>query len=153
LQRELNRLLHEWRMAEQRWERVPAGDPEALTARDAVLRGWLAYNAAAGTFAEHDIVLLADDAMTCVSAFGPTVTVLQYEPDALVGRHVVELTPPDLREQMESTWRALIEAGRVEGETALARADGTPIMTRFTARAHHPLPGLHYSRFRLNGSR
>jgi PAS domain-containing protein len=147
MQRELSRLLREWREAEQRWE-VAAGSGDGDGARREVLRAWLAYNAAAGSFTPDEIVLLADDRLNVVSAYGPTASVLRYEPDALVGRSILELTPPEAEGEATATWQTLLRVGQLEGRYPLRRADGTLVMTRLVARAHHPLPGLHASRHR-----
>jgi PAS domain-containing protein len=116
--------------------------------RRAVLTAWEAYNRAADAFAEDEFILVADDSMTYVGAFGPTESLLGWTNEELTGRTIADVTPPDALDVMDSSWRAFVMAGRLEGVYPLQTRDGRIRLTRFTARAHHPIAGLHVSRHR-----
>ena len=142
----LTRLLTAWREAEADWERTPDDDPAVGAARVAVLRAWEAYNRAAGSIEPAEVVLVADSSRTYVGAFGPTERLLGWSSAELVGKTISDVTPGDALDDMDTSWRAFILAGRLEGEYRLRRADGGLVTTRFRARAHHPVNGLHVAR-------
>jgi len=144
--KDLPRLLRQWRDAEMRWAQTPVDDEAQGDLRRSVVEAWREYNSAAGTFGEDEIVLLADDTMTYVSVFGPTERVLGWSNEALVGRPIAAVTPPDSMELMASEWSAFTSRGELEGQYPLLARDGSRVMTHFRARAHQPLPGTHLSR-------
>lgn len=139
-------LLQRWREAEMRWERTPHDADANGEVRRAVIDAWRAYNEAAGSLGEDEMVLVADDSMAYVAVFGPTERVLGWPCDALVGRSISEVTPPESMALMEAHWSEFMTRGRLEGTYPLLTRDGGRVMTRFHARAHHPLPGFHTSR-------
>ena len=144
--RDLPRLLADWRTAEAAWERTPQDDPAIEDARAAVLRAWEAYNRAAGSFDTDEIVLVADNEQRYVAVFGPTQHLLGRSNAELTGKEISDVTPAEALAQMETAWRAFVTAGVLEGDYPLQHADGTILPTRFRARAHHPVNGLHVSR-------
>jgi PAS domain-containing protein len=146
---ELQRLLNLWREAELRWEATPADDPAIVDARRDVLSTWHAYNRAAGTLQSDEVVLVADDSMTYVEAFGPTDATLGWTNAGLVGKKIADVTPLDELDAMDESWRTFVMAGRLEGTYRLRTADGQVRHARFVARSHYPVAGLHVSRIRL----
>lgn len=146
---ELQRLLGLWREAELRWEATSADDVAIVDARREVLLAWEAYNRAAGTVQPDEIVLVADDSMTYVEAFGPTDATLGWTNAELIGRRIADLTPIDQLALMDESWRAFVMAGRLEGTYRLRTATGQVREARFAARSHYPVAGLHVSRIRL----
>jgi PAS domain-containing protein len=105
----------------------------------------------AGSFEKDEIVLVADDTMTYVAVFGPTEQVFGRPSEELVGRHMSSVTPPESLAQMDASWSEFAAQGRLEGTYPLLARDGRRVMTRFRARAHHPVPGDHTSRLRAVG--
>jgi PAS domain-containing protein len=144
----LSALLTSWRQAELRWEQTAVDAADMPEVRRAVLDAWESYNRAAGAFAEDEFVLVADDSMTYVGVFGPTAAMLGWTNEELTGRTIADLTPVDALDLMDASWQAFVIAGRLEGIYPLRTHDGRTITTRFTARAHHPVAGLHVSRHR-----
>ena len=145
----LDRLLADWRRAERAWEDVPAGSDGYAAARDDVLRAWRAYNEAAGVFAPDELVLVIDDDMRAVAAFGAADAVLGRPAHALVGARLCELFPPDAQDLLTETWRRFVADGHhLESEFPVLAADGSRVRTAFSASAHHPIPGLHVARHR-----
>jgi PAS domain-containing protein len=145
-------LLAAWRQAEGRWDATPLDDPSMPEIRRAVLRAWETYNRAAGSIAEDEVLLVADDTMTYVEAFGPTEAMLGWTNRELAGRTIADVTPTDALDLMDASWRAFVMAGRLEGLYPLRARDGRVVLSSFTARAHHPIAGLHVSRHRPAGS-
>ena len=147
---DLPALLGAWRQAEATWERTPMGDPSMPEVRRAVLRAWEAYNRVAGTIAADEILLIADDTMTYVDVFGPSEALLGWTNAELTGRTIADLTPTDATDLMEASWREFVMAGRLEGTYPLRTRDGGIVLSQYTARAHHPIAGLHVSRHRVD---
>jgi PAS domain-containing protein len=143
---DLPMLLRRWRDAETQWAQTPIHDDAIGRLRRSVIEAWRDYNAAAGTFGEDEIVLLADDTMTYVAVFGPTERVLGWASDALVGQPIAAVTPPDSVDLMAAAWAEFTSRGELEGQYPLLARDGSRVMTQFRARAHQPLPGAHLSR-------
>jgi PAS domain-containing protein len=141
-------LLSRWRQAEARWEEAHVDAPDMPDLRLDVLASWEAYNRAAGAFAEDELILVADDSMTYVGVFGPTEVMLGWTNEELKGRTIADVTPPDALDLMDASWRAFVMAGRLEGVYPLWTRDQRILASRFTARAHHPVAGLHLSRHR-----
>ena len=139
-------LLMRWRDAEVQWGRTPIHDNAAGALRRAVIDAWQAYNTAAGSFGDDEIVLVADDTMTYVAVFGPTERTLGWTSESLVGQPIAAVTPPDSIELMAASWAEFNLRGELEGEYPLLARDGSRVMTAFRARAHQPLPGAHLSR-------
>jgi PAS domain-containing protein len=144
--KDLAALLQRWRDAEMRWQQTAIDDDAHVALRRAVVEAWREYNAAAGTFGEDEIVLLADDTMTYVAAFGPTDRVLGWSNEALVGLPIAAVTPPESIDLMAAEWSVFTARGELEGEYELLARDGRRVTTHFRARAHQPLPGTHLSR-------
>src|SRR5687767_2959426 len=144
----LDRLLADWRRAERAWGDVPAGTDGYAAARDDVLRAWREYNEAAGVFAPDELVLVIDDDMRAVAAFGAADAVLGRPADALVGARLCELVPADAHGLLDETWRRFVADGHLECELPVVSADGSRVRTSISASAHHPLPGLHVARHR-----
>jgi len=149
---DLPALLSTWRRAEARWEQARVDAPDMPDLRQGVLIAWEAYNRAAGAFGEDEFLLVADDSMTYVGVFGPTEALLGWTNEELTGRMIADVTPPDALDLMDASWRAFVMAGRLEGVYPLWTRDQRIIATRFTARAHHPVAGLHLSRHRPEGA-
>ena len=147
--RDLPALLRRWRDAEMLWEQTPIEEDTGGALRRAVLDAWREYNEAAGTFNDDEIVLLADDTMTYVAAFGATERVLGWSTDALVGLPIAAVTPPESLDLMASSWTEFMTKGELEGQYQLLARDGTRVTTHFRARAHQPLPGTHLARHRV----
>ena len=148
---DLSALLSSWRRAEARWEEAHVDDLDMPDLRLAVLTAWEAYNRAAGAFADDEFILVADDSMTYVGVFGPTEAMLGWTNEELTGRSIADVTPPDALDLMDASWRAFVMAGRLEGVYPLWTRDQRIMSSRFTARAHHPVAGLHLSRHRPEG--
>jgi PAS domain-containing protein len=147
--KDLPTLLQRWRDAEMQWEHTPIHDAAGGALRRAVVDAWREYNAAAGTFGEDEIVLLADDTMTYVAVFGPTERVLGWPTEALVGQPIAAVTPPESLDLMAAAWSEFITRGELEGQYQLLARNGSRVTTHFRARAHQPLPGTHLSRHRV----
>jgi len=145
---DLPALLSRWRQAEVRWEQARVDAPDMPDLRRGVLVAWEAYNRAAGAFADDEFILVADDSMTYVGVFGPTEATLGWTNEELTGRTIADVTPPDALDLMDASWREFVMAGRLEGVYPLWTRDHRIIASRFTARAHHPVAGLHLSRHR-----
>jgi PAS domain-containing protein len=146
---DLPALLRRWRDAEMKWEQTPIRDDAMGELRRSVVEAWRDYNAAAGTFGEDEIVLLADDTMTYVAVFGPTERVLGWSCDALVGQPISAVTPPDSVDLMAASWAEFMSRGELEGQYSFLARDGSRVTTQYRARAHQPLPGTHLSRHRI----
>jgi len=143
----LHGLLDAWRTAEQRWDRS-TNDADRAAAQQAVLEAWLAYNEASGSHGPDEIVLVVDESMICVAATGPTDSVLGRSASDLMGRTVFDLAAGEEQDRIGPAWEDLLRSGRLTGSLTLRGRDGSPVRTTFTARAHHPLPGLRVSRHR-----
>jgi len=139
-------LLMLWRDAEVQWGRTPIGEDAGGKLRRAVIDAWQEYNTAAGTFGDDEIVLLADDTMTYVAVFGPTDRLLGWTSESLVGQPIAAVTPPDSIEFMAASWAEFNLRGELEGQYPLLARDGRRVVTKFRARAHQPVPGVHLSR-------
>ena len=142
----LSELLYAWREAEARLDHTSVEDPEHDAVGRAVVSAWAAYNREAGTLADDEIVLVTDGSMTYVAVFGPTERVLGWPSDELVGRAIADVTPPESMALMEASWAEFLMRGWLEGSYPLLARDRRVVMTRFRARAHHPIPGYHTSR-------
>jgi len=57
-----------------------------------------------------------------------------------------DLAAPDELEATPGQWLAFVSEGRQEGRFRLRTSEGVPVMLRYQARAHHPIPGFHLSR-------
>jgi len=134
------------------WGRTAIHDDAGGALRRVVVEAWREYNAAAGAFDEDEIVLVADDTMHYVAVFGPTERLLGWPGDSLVGRPISAVTPPESLELMAADWSEFSMRGELEGQYPLLARDGRRVATKFRARAHQPLPGIHVSRHWIVGA-
>lgn len=72
--------------------------------------------------------------------------VLGYEPSEIVGLRIRDVAVPDLRAGTPQEWSAFLASGRRDGTFRLSAKDGHPVLLRYQARAHHPVPGFHVAR-------
>ncbi len=138
--------LAEWRAAERAWEGMSPEAPGFRDASIAVLRAWLAYQAATEPAEPGTFALVADDDHAYVAVSAGVTAVLGYEPAELLGLHIEDIAAPDLAALTPEQWRAFLAAGRQDGEYRLLAKDGSTVAVRFQARAHYPIPRFHLSR-------
>ncbi len=143
-------LLASWRDAERTWEGMPPDSPGYREASVAVLRAWLAYQAATEAIESGTFALVADDDQTYVAVSDGVTPVLGYAPTELLGRRIEDIADPELAATTPEQWAAFLTAGRQDGEFRLVAKDGTIVALRFQARAHHPIPGFHVSRLTVD---
>jgi PAS domain S-box-containing protein len=139
-------LLASWRAAEREWESTSPTAPTFREASVAVLRAWLAYQAATEPTEPGSFALVADDDHTYVAVSAGVTAALGYEPAELLGRRIEDIAAPDLVALTPDRWRAFLADGRQDGEFRLIAKDGSTVSVGFQARAHHPIPGYHLSR-------
>ena len=139
-------LLATWRAAERTWEGMDPAAPGFREASIAVLRAWLAYQAATEPAEPGSFALVADDDHVYVAVSAGVTAVLGYEPSELLGRRIEDIATPDLAALTDDRWRAFLARGRQDGEFRLLARDGATVAVRFQARAYHPIPGFHMSR-------
>lgn len=139
-------ILASWRAAERAWEGMSADAPGFRDASIAVLRAWLAYQAATEPAEPGTFALATDDDHVYVAVSAGVTAILGYEPAELLGRRIEDISAPDLATATPDAWRSFLAEGRQDGEYRLLAKDGSTVAVRFQARAHHPIPGFHVSR-------
>lgn len=143
---EIRELLSRWRAAERAWEGRKPEDPGYRDASIDVLRAWLAYQAATEALDPGTFALVVDDERRYVAVSDGVTDVLGYAPSELIGRRIEDIAAEELRPMTAAQWASFIAAGRQDGSYRLHASDGSVVDVRFSARAHHPLPGFHVSR-------
>jgi PAS domain S-box-containing protein len=93
-----------------------------------------------------DLVVAADDANRVIAVSRPLADLLAWEPDELVGRRLVTLIPPRLREAHVAGFTRYLATGqhRVLGapvEVFVLRADGTELPARLLIEERHSQDG------------
>jgi PAS domain-containing protein len=142
----LTQLLTAWRDAERRWTETAASEHGENGTTEAVLHAFLAYQAATGRPGEMLLITDTDGTYRAVDA--RVTPILGYRPEELVGRRVRDITAPS-SDGGALLWSLFLERGMMEGQYDLLRADETVVSMRFSARAHHPIPGYHTSKLSL----
>jgi PAS domain S-box-containing protein len=94
-----------------------------------------------------DPVLLADDAGVYVDANPAACELIGLPREGVVGRRIVDFTPPDAGVHAKQAWAAFLRSGEQSGEFVLRRPDGTDLVLEYRAKAN-VLPGLHLSALR-----
>lgn len=91
-------------------------------------------------------MLLADNARRYVEANDAAITMLGYTRDALLSMRVDDLTPDEIRDQVDRAWGAFLAEGSAAGSYPVLRADGSVQTVDYNATAYI-LPGLHLTIF------
>jgi PAS domain S-box-containing protein len=91
-------------------------------------------------------VVAADDANRIVAISHPLADALGWEVDGLVGRRIVALIPPELREAHVAGFTRHLTTGQAHAlgvplVLPVLRADGSQVPCRFLIEASHPVPG------------
>jgi PAS domain S-box-containing protein len=141
----LPELLAAWRTAERRWERPGTPDDVRAAALE-VVAAWVAYQDAALAPAGGEFMLVADERGVLVAATSGIAPALGHEPSEVIGRTIVEIAAPELRDTTPGQWDRFLAEGRQDGRYRLRGSDGRLVWLRYQARAHHPVPGFHLSR-------
>jgi PAS domain S-box-containing protein len=142
----IHEALDAWRATERRWEAIRPDDPAYRQASIDVIEAWLSYHAQYGAPEPGSFVLVVDDEQRYVAVSDGVKATLGYEPTELLGRRIVDISPPDLATATPAQWQRFIAEGRQDGEFRLLAADGREVALRFQARAHYPIAGYHRSR-------
>ena len=90
----------------------------------------------------QDAIFLTDDAMRFVDVNPAACKLLGYTKQELLGLTVIDVIPPDVREEYPQRWAEFIAAGRQAAEYLLWRRDGRPVEVDYHADSNI-LPGLH----------
>jgi len=91
-----------------------------------------------------DAILLADDQGCYIDANPAACRLIGYDREELVGMHVSDLTPDEVRDRVPEAWQSFRQSGREEGEFTLQRKDGARIEAEYRAVADI-MPGVHLS--------
>jgi PAS domain S-box-containing protein len=91
-----------------------------------------------------DAILIADDAGNYLDANPAAAEVIGVPRDGILGRNVLDFSPPEYREAVRESWQQFLRDGEQEGEFPFFRPDGTTRYLEYKARANF-LPGRHLS--------
>ena len=89
-------------------------------------------------------MVIADDERRYVAANAAACLLFRLPEDAVLGRTVDELTPPEHRSQIAPLWDAFIRDGTQEGTYELLMPDGARVTVEYSATANIE-PGRHLS--------
>lgn len=139
-------LLAAWRAADRRWETTPQEDPIFREVGIAVIRAWLAYQAAIEQPHGGEFALVADDDRLFVAASAGIEATLGYAPASVLGRRIEDLAEIEAVADTVDRWAMFIIEGRQDGTFDLLHRDGSVVRLEYQARAHYPIATFHLSR-------
>ncbi len=90
-------------------------------------------------------VLLADDTGRYIDASPAIEAILGVPAELVMGRTLVDFTPPDRRGAAEAAWQSFLDAGSGQGTFDLLRPDGRVVTVVYRALANCPDSGIHAS--------